>query len=108
MIEGLPAILGLGSPVATTILLFYLVFTGRLWTLAAHNDVVRVLQDQIAAITTDRNHWRDTATLVNKTNADLAHTNSVLIETAETTKHVMSALQDTAQGGARAVPQTSH
>lgn len=107
MIDGLPAVLGLGSPIAATITLFYLVFTGRLWTLAAHNDVVRVLQDQIAAITTDRNHWRDTAILVNKTNADLAHSNSVLLETAETTKHVMTALQDAATGGGNAVPQTS-
>ena len=99
MIEGIPAVVNLASPLAATIAVFYLVFTGRLWTKAAHMDVVRVLEAQIAAITTDRNNWQSAATLANKTNSDLAKTNSDFIENAKFSTHVMSAIQENAAGG---------
>lgn len=103
MIEGIPAWVGLASPVSATLVVFWLVFTGRLWTKAAHDDVVRVLQNRNAEVTTDRNNWQAAATLANKTGADLADTNKALIETARFSTHVMSALQENA-GGTRAVP----
>lgn len=104
MIDGIPAWIGLASPVSATLVVFWLVFTGRLWTRAAHNDVVRVLEAQVVAVTTDRNNWQSAAGLANQTNADLAKTNSDLIETARFSAHVMNALQENAGGGARVVP----
>lgn len=104
MIDGIPAWVGLASPVSATLVVFWLVFTGRLWTRAAHDDVVRVLQDRNVEVTTDRNNWQAASNLANKTNADLAKTNSDLIETAKFSTHVMSALQDTA-GGAHVFPK---
>jgi hypothetical protein len=101
MNEDLPAWVGLASPVGTALAMFWLVFTGRLIPRASHNDVVRVLENRNAEVTTDRNNWQAAATLANKTNADLTTTNSKLIETAEFSTHVMSALQDA--GGDRAV-----
>jgi len=99
MIDGIPAVVNLASPLAATIAVFYLVFTGRLWTKAAHMDVVRVLEDQIAALVTDRNNWQSAATLANQTNSDLAKTNSDFIENAKFSAHVMSAIQENAAGG---------
>ena len=105
MIDGIPALVGLTSPVAATIAVFYLVFTGKLWTRAAHDDVVRVLQDALKEMRTDRDNWQAASNLANKTNADLARTNADLIETAKFSTHVMSALQESA-GGAAHVVQT--
>lgn len=106
MIDGIPAWVGLASPVGATLAVFYLVFTGRLVTRASHNDVVRVLEAQVASVTVDRNNWQSAATLANQTGADLAKTNSDLIETAKFSTHVMSALQENAGGGAaHVVPQ---
>jgi len=99
MIDGIPAVVNLASPLAATIAVFYLVFTGRLWTKAAHMDVVRVLEAQIAAITTDRNNWQSAATLSNQTNSDLAATNRDFIENAKFSTHVMTAIQENAAGG---------
>jgi hypothetical protein len=108
MIEGIPAVVNLASPLAATIAVFYLVFTGRLWTKAAHMDVVRVLEAQIVAITTDRENWKSAATLANQTNSELAKTNGDLIETAKFSTHVMSAIQENAAGGgARVVPEAT-
>ncbi|SDW32689.1 hypothetical protein SAMN04487912_102338 [Arthrobacter sp. cf158] len=108
MIDGIPAVVNLASPLAATIAVFYLVFTGRLWTKAAHMDVVRVLEDQIAALVTDRNNWQSAATLANQTNSDLAKTNSDFIENAKFSAHVMSAIQENAAGGgAHAVQQAT-
>jgi hypothetical protein len=104
MIDGIPAWVGLASPVSATLVVFWLVLTGRLWTRAAHDDVVRVLQNRNAEVITDRDNWQSAATLANKTGADLAKTNSDLIETAKFSTHVMSALQENAGGGARVVP----
>ena len=109
MIDGIPAWVGLASPLGATIAVFYLVFTGRLWVRAAHEDVVRVLQNQITAITTDRNNWQSAANLANQTNADLAKTNSALIETGRFSTHVMTALQQNAGGGGHeTVPAQTH
>lgn len=104
MIDGIPAWVGLASPVGATLAVFYLVFTGRLVTRASHNDVVRVLEAQVASVTLDRNNWQSATSLANQTNSDLAKTNSDLIETAKFSTHVMSALQENAGGGARAIP----
>jgi hypothetical protein len=106
MIDGIPAWVGLASPLGATLAIFYLVFTGRLIPRASHNDVVRVLQERNQEITTDRNNWQAAATLANKTGADLADTNKALIETAKFSTHVMSALQENA-GGAHVPSQTS-
>lgn len=104
MIDGIPAWVGLASPVSATLVVFWLVFTGRLWTKAAHDDVVRVLQDGNKDMRTDRDNWQAASNLANKTNADLAKTNSDLIETAKFSNHVMSALQENAGGGSHVAP----
>lgn len=103
MIDGIPAWVGLASPLGATLAIFYLVFTGRLIPRASHNDVVRVLQERNVEITTDRNNWQAAASLANKTGADLADTNKALLETAKFSAHVMSALQENA-GGNHVVP----
>lgn len=104
MIDGIPAWVGLASPVSATLVVFWLVFTGRLWTKAAHDDVVRVLQNRNQEVITDRNSWQAAATLANKTGADLADTNKALIETARFSTHVMSALQNHSGGDRPHVP----
>lgn len=43
MIDGIPAWVGISSPIATALSMFYLVFTGCLIPRASHNDVVKVL-----------------------------------------------------------------
>lgn len=107
MIDAFPAMVGVSSPVVATIAVFYLVFRGTLWTRVAHMDVVRVLEAQIVAITTDRNNWQSAATLANQTNSELAKTNSDLIENAKFSTHVMSALQNAAGGDSHVVQETS-
>lgn len=106
MIDGIPAWVGLASPLGATLAIFYLVFTGRLIPRASHNDVVKVLQERNQEITTDRNNWQAAANLANKTGADLADTNKALIETAKFSTHVMSALQENAGGAAHVPAQT--
>lgn len=103
MIDGIPAWVGLASPVGATLAVFWLVFTGRLVTRASHNDVVRVLEDRNKETTLDRNNWQSAANLANQTGADLAKTNSALLETARFSAHVMSALQENAGGGVHVV-----
>lgn len=103
MIDGIPAWVGLSSPVATALAMFYLVFTGRLIPRASHNDVVKVLQERNAEVVLDRNQWQSAASLANQTNADQARTNAGLLETARFSTHVMTALQDNA-GGSHVLP----
>lgn len=98
MIDGIPGWVGLASPLGATLAIFYLVFTGRLIPRASHNDVVRVLENQITAVTTDRDGWKDSSERKGSTIAVLTQTNAELIETARTTKHVMSSLQESAGG----------
>jgi hypothetical protein len=99
VIDGIVVWAGISSPIATALAMFYLVFTGRLIPRASHNDVVKVLQDRNAEVVTDRNNWQSAANLSNQTNADLAKSNTKLLETADFSTHVMSALQANAAGG---------
>jgi putative lipoic acid-binding regulatory protein len=94
MIDGLPAWVGLSSPVAATLVVFWLVFTGRLIV----RDVVRVLEKQITSLTTDRDSWKSSSERKGETISVLTKTNAELIETARTTQHVMSSLQESAGG----------
>jgi putative lipoic acid-binding regulatory protein len=98
MIDGLPAWVGLSSPVAATLVVFWLVFTGRLIVRASHTDVVRVLEKQITSLTTDRDSWKSSSERKGETISVLTKTNAELIETARTTQHVMSSLQESAGG----------
>jgi len=84
--------------------MFYLVFTGRLIPRASHDAVVRVLQERNAEVVLDRGNWQSAASLANQTNADLAKTNTKLLETANFSTHVMSALQENAAGGPHVLP----
>ncbi|MDQ0820494.1 hypothetical protein QFZ79_002785 [Arthrobacter sp. V4I6] len=65
-------------------------FTSRLWVRTAHEDVGPVLQNQITAITTDRNNRLSAANLANQTNADLAKTNATLLVIGRCSTHIMS------------------
>lgn len=98
MIDGIPAVVGLASPLGATIAIFYLVFTGRLIPRSSHNDVVRVLENRNAEVVTDRQAWRAASEQAAATNGILVRTNAELIETAKVTKHVMAALQENAGG----------
>lgn len=93
-----PAWVGISSPIATALAMFYLVFTGRLIPRASHNDVVKVLQDRNAEVVLDRNNWQSIANLASQTNADQARSNAFLLETAKFSTHVMTALQQNAGG----------
>jgi hypothetical protein len=104
MIDQIPAFVGVSSPIATALAMFYLVFTGRLIPRASHDAVVRVLQERNAEVVLDRGNWQSAAGLANQTNADLAKTNTKLLETAAFSTHVMSALQENATGGPHVLP----
>ena len=108
MIDGIPAWVGLASPVSATLVVFWLVFTHRLVTRAAHTEMVKVLQEHNAEVIKQRDLWQSAASLANKTNGDLAKTNGDLIENAKFSAHVMSAIQENAAGGAsHVVPETT-
>ncbi|QSZ49420.1 hypothetical protein [Arthrobacter sp. D5-1] len=108
MIDGIPAWVGLASPVSATLVVFWLVFTHRLVTRAAHTEMVKVLQEHNAEVIKQRDLWQSAANLANKTNGDLAKTNSDFIENAKFSAHVMSAIQENAAGGgAHAVQQAT-
>jgi len=96
VIDGIPAWVGLASPVSATLVVFWLVFTGRLIVRAAHDDVVRVLENQITALDKDRDGWKTSSERKGEIIQTLTSTNAELIETARTTTHVMSALQERA------------
>jgi hypothetical protein len=104
MIDNIPAWVGLTPTAATALAMFYLVFTGRLIPRASHNDVVKVLQERNAEVVLDRGNWQSAANLANQTNADLAKTNTKLLETAAFSTHVMHALQENATGGPHDLP----
>lgn len=107
MIDGIPAVVGLASPVAATLAVFYLVFTHRLVTRAAHTEMVRELRDHNAEVVKQRDLWQSAANLANQTNSELAKTNGDLIETAKFSAHVMTAIQDNAAGGVARVVHES-
>lgn len=96
MLDGVPAFLGVSSPLATALAMVYLIFTGRLYVRSAHEAVVRVLENQLAAVTADRDTWRTSSLEKDGALAQLITTNARFTESAKFSDHVMSALQDTA------------
>lgn len=94
MIDGIPAVIGLSAPLASTLAIFYMVFTGRLIVRSEHLTVVRILESQRDDLRTERDGWKTTANRKGETNVILARTNEKLIETANVTQHVMHALQE--------------
>jgi len=100
MIDGVdvPGLVGVTSPIATALAMVYLIFTGRLYVRSAHDAVVRVLENQLKAVTEDRTIWRDSSLAKDKVIADLTRTNARFIASAEFSDHVMSALQESAGG----------
>lgn len=101
LIDGFPAYLGVSSPVATALAMFYLVFTGRLWVRSAHEAVVRVLENQLAAITIERDTWKNSSLEKDKALGTLINTNAKFLESARFSDHVMEALQETAGGASK-------
>ena len=97
-LDGIPSFLGVSSPVATALAMFYLIFTGRLYVRSAHEAVVRVLENQLKAVTEDREVWRTSSLEKDKAIATLVGTNARFIESAKFSDHVMSALQESAGG----------
>lgn len=96
MIDGVPVYLGVSSPIATALAMLYLIFTGRLYVRSAHEAVVRVLENQIAALTVEMTTWRDSSLSKDETIRLLTTTNAEFVESAKFQDHVMSALQSTA------------
>lgn len=99
VLDGIPAIIGVSSPLATALAMVYLIFTGRLYVRSAHDAVVRVLENQLAAVTLERDTWRDGSLEKDKAISTLISTNAKFTESARFSDHVMTALQDTAKGG---------
>lgn len=93
-----PAYVGVTTPVATALAMFYLVFTGRLWVRSAHEAVVRVLENQLIALTEERDTWKNSSLEKDKALGTLINTNAKFLESARFSDHVMEALQDTAGG----------
>lgn len=98
MIDGLPAIVGLASPVGATLVVFWLVFTGKLVVKAQHEEQLRTLREARDDAWAQRDGWKETAHRKGETVSILTQTNAKLIETANVTQHVMHALQETAGG----------
>lgn len=96
--QDLPAIVGLASPLGATLAIFYLVFRGTLVVRAQHETIVRLLEAEVGRITKDRDDWKASSDRKGETNQILVRTNAKLIETAHFSDHVMSALQDKAEG----------
>lgn len=91
-------VVGASSPLATALAMVYLIFTGRLYVRSAHDAVVRVLENQLVAVTKDRDTWRDSSLEKDKALATLISTNAKFTESARFSDHVMSALQESAGG----------
>ena len=94
MIDSAIAWAGASSPVATALAMLYLVFTGRLYVRSAHDAVVRVLENQLLAVTKERDTWRDSSLGKDRTIGELTSTNAKFLESARFSDHVMSALQE--------------
>jgi hypothetical protein len=99
MMDELPSFIGLGAPLATTLTVFWLVFRGTLVVRAQHETIVRLLEAEVARITQDRNDWKESSDRKGETNRILVTTNAKFIESAHFSDHVMTALQDKAEGG---------
>lgn len=96
MLDGIPAFLGVSSPLATALAMVYLIFTGRLYVRSAHDDVVRVLENQLAATAADRDTWRTSSLEKDGVIGQLVSTNAKFKESAMFSEHVMTAIQDAA------------
>lgn len=103
MIDGLPAVFGLAPTFGTALVLIYLVFTGRLVVKAQHEQQLALLNKQIADLALERETWRKASEAKDGTIKTLADSNASLMETAEFSTKVMSALQLNS-GGAPNVP----
>ncbi|RAX50851.1 hypothetical protein DQ353_00160 [Arthrobacter sp. AQ5-05] len=94
--DEIPALVGLASPVATALAMLYLIFTGKLVTLAQHNTIVRLMEARNADALKDRDAWRSTSDRKGETIAVLTNSNHELMESAKFSNHVMTALQERA------------
>lgn len=102
MIDGFPAILSAGPTVATALALLYLVFTGRLIVRSEHQEMVRILEARNKELAEERDTWREASEAKDGTISTLAESNGSLMETAQFSTKVMSAIQLNA--GIRNVP----
>lgn len=93
MIDGLPAVVGLASPFAAALALFYLVFTGRLIVRSEHKEMVRILETRNVELAVERDTWRTSSEKKDETVRILSNSNSSLMETAQFATKVMSAIQ---------------
>lgn len=94
----IPELVGVTTPFATALAMVYLIFTGRLYVRSAHEGIVRVLENQLAALTLDRNVWQASSLEKDKVIATLTSTNAKFTESARFQDHVMTALQESAGG----------
>jgi hypothetical protein len=94
--DDIPAAVGLASPIATSLAMIYLIFTGRLVTAKEHNTIVRILEASNAEALKDRDKWQATSERKGDTIAVLTNSNHELMEAAKFSNHVMTALQQKA------------
>lgn len=92
--ETLPGWVGVASPLGATLVVFWLVLTGKLIPRATYEALVKVMADALTRAEDDRDGWKESSQRKGETIKVLADTNAELIETARTTKHVMSSLQE--------------
>lgn len=102
MIDGFPAIISAGPTVATALALLYLVFTGRLIVRSEHREMVRILEARNKDLAEERDTWRKASEAKDGTLQTLADSNEKLMEAAQFSTKVMSAIQLNA--GIRNVP----
>ena len=102
MIDGFPALVSAAPTVATALALLYLVFTGRLIVRFEHKEMVRILEERNGDIAEERDTWRASSEAKDGTIKTLAESNGSLMETAQFSTKVMSAIQLNA--GIRNVP----
>lgn len=92
--EGLPDWAGFASPVAATLAVFWLVLTGKLIPRATYEALVQVMADALTRAEANAEGWKASSDRKGETIKVLTETNAELIETARTTTHVMSSLQE--------------
>lgn len=94
--DGIPGWVGLASPIGATLAVFWLVLTGKLIPRSSYDALVTILTEAVNRAENDRDGWKASSERKGDTIQVLANTNAELIETARTTKHVMSSLQESA------------
>lgn len=102
MIDGFPALISAAPTVVTALALVYLIFTGRLIVRSEHREMVRLLEARNNDIAEERDTWRAASEAKDATIKTLAESNGSLMETAQFSTKVMSAIQLNA--GIRNVP----